>query len=353
MAHAPDMPREGGDSFEARARAKLGPAAYGYFAGGAADEVTLRDNVDAFRRLTLSAGSQVHTSDVDLATTLLGSPVAMPIGLSPVALQGLADPDGERIGARAAARAKIAACFSTLSSQPLESMAAQGDGTRWFQLYVLRDRDVTRQLVERAAASGYKAIVLTVDLPAVGYRDREIRDPLYLKGELGNMRGFPESDFRTGIGLAVDPSLNWSDLAWVRSLSSLPLVIKGILDPADARQAVNHGIDAIVVSNHGARQLDQSIASIDALPGVVEAVAGRAEVYLDGGVRDGRDVAVALALGARAAFIGRPYVFAMAAAGESGVSQCIADFGEQLRATMAASGTRSVSNLRPNLVVRT
>ena len=350
MAYAPGMISKDRDDFEAQARAKLGPAAFGYFAGGAADEITLRDNVESFQRLTLRAGPAIDASNVDLSTTLLGSPVAIAVGLSPVALQGLAHEEGELIAARAAARSNIVACLSTLSSQPLETVAAEEAGTRWFQLYVLRDRDATRQLVERAAASGYKALVLTVDLPAVGYRDREIRDPLVLKGELGNMRGFPESDFRSGVGLAVDPSLNWADLAWVRSLSNLPLVVKGILDPADARQAVDHGVDAIVVSNHGARQLDQSPASIDALAGVVDAVGGRVEVYVDGGVRTGRDVAVALALGARAAFIGRPYVFALAAAGESGVNRCIDAFAGQLREAMASCGARAVSDLQPSLV---
>ena len=230
--------------FEKLAVQKLSPAAYAYFAGGSGDESTLRDNEAAFSRRVLRGGSPVDIAEVDLSTSMLGMRVAMPIALAPVALQGLAHKDGELVPARVAARLNVVACLSTLSSQSLESVSTVG-GTRWFQLYELRDRRISEQLVERAVVSGYRAIVLTVDLPVVGVRERELREPLHLKGELGNLTGFPESDFRSGIGEVIDPSLSWTDLAWVRSLSGLPLVLKGILDPVDAEMAVEHGVDAI------------------------------------------------------------------------------------------------------------
>ncbi|MFI5262496.1 MAG: alpha-hydroxy acid oxidase, partial [Candidatus Limnocylindrales bacterium] len=218
-------------------------------------------------------------------------------------------------------------------------------GTRWFQLYVMRDRSRTADLVARAAAAGYKALVTTVDLPYAGYRERELRDPLADQGELGNVGSLGGADFLSGIGGEIDPTLDWDDLAWLRSLSDLPLILKGILDPADAARAVEHGADAIIVSNHGGRQLDRTPASIDALEGVVEAVAGQAEVYLDGGVRRGTDVVTALALGARAVLIGRPYVFALAAGGESGVARCLEILDREVRLAMALLGAPTVAEL--------
>ena len=335
--------------FEILARDQLAPAAYAYYAGGSGDEQTLRDNEAAFRRRGLHEGRTVDIADVDTSTSMLGTPVAAPLAFAPVALQGLAHEDGEVIPARVAAHANVVYCLSTFASRSMESVAAEG-GTRWFQLYVLRDRRRTEDLVARAVASGYQALVLTVDLPVVGRRERELREPLYLKRELGNVGSFERSDYRSGIDQAVDPSLSWSDLAWLRSLSGLPLVLKGILDPADAAMAMEHGVDALVVSNHGGRQLDRVLASLDALPSIVEAVDGRVEVYLDSGIRSGAYIATAVALGARAAFIGRPYVFALAAGGESAVVQCLDDVTRQLREAMARSGARTVAGLTPDMV---
>lgn len=335
--------------FERLAAHKLTPAAYAYFAGGSGDEWTLRDNEAAFSRRVLRGAGPIDSADVDLSTSMLGRRVAMPVGFAPVALQGLAHEDGELGPARVAARSKIVACVSTLSSQSLESVSAAG-GTRWFQLYVLRDRRISEKLIERAVVSGYQAIVLTVDLPVVGVRERELREPLHLKRELGNLTDFPESDFRSGVGEAIDPSLSWKDLEWVRSLSGLPLVLKGILDPVDAAMAIDHGAEAIVVSNHGGRQLDHALATLDALAPIVAAVNGRAEVYLDGGIRSGSDVATAVALGARAAFVGRPYVYASAAGGEIGVGRCLDLLAAQLRQAMALSGAGTVRELTPGMV---
>ncbi|HLY14315.1 MAG TPA: alpha-hydroxy acid oxidase, partial [Candidatus Limnocylindrales bacterium] len=240
-------------------------------------------------------------------------------------------------------------CLSTFSNRSLEDVAAVGRGTRWFQLYVQKDRGRTEAMVHRAAAAGYGAILLTVDLPTAGYREREIREPLTDGGRLPNI-GAAEA-YRGSIIELIDQTLTWPDVAWVRSLSDLPLVIKGILDPADAAQAVKHGAAGVVVSNHGGRQLDRAPATIDALERVVDAVAGRAEVYLDGGVRRGTDIVTALALGARAVFIGRPYLYAMAAAGEAGILRCVEILEAELRIAMKLLGAPTIAGLTRDRVL--
>ena len=248
-----------------------------------------------------------------------------------------------------AANSRLLYCLSTFSNRPLEDVAAVGRGTRWFQLYVQRDRGRSEEMVRRAAAAGYGAIVLTVDLPTAGYREREIREPLADGGRLPNI-GTAEA-YRGSIVDLIDQTLTWPDVDWVRSLSDLPLVIKGILDPADAARAVRHGATGIVVSNHGGRQLDRAPASIDALEPVVDAVAGRAEVYLDGGVRRGTDIVTALALGARAVFIGRPYLYAMAAAGEAGILRCVEILEAELRIAMKLLGAPTLAGLTRDRVL--
>ncbi|HXX61608.1 MAG TPA: alpha-hydroxy acid oxidase [Candidatus Sulfotelmatobacter sp.] len=331
--------------FEPLARERLSAAAYAYYAGGSWDEQTLRENEAAYARRTLIPRVLVDVGTIDPGTTMLGTAVSLPVALAPAALQGLAHPEGEYIPARAASRAKLIYCLSTFANRSLETVAAVGRGTRWFQLYVLRDRGRTAELVARAAGAGYRALMVTVDLPQAGYRERELREPVLQPGELGNVGPLGGADFLEGIGGEVDPTLAWDDLAWIRSLSDLPLVIKGILDPADATRAVEHGAAGIVVSNHGGRQLDRAPASLDALEAVVEAVGGRAEVYLDGGVRRGTDVVMALAMGARAVMIGRPYLYALAAGGEAGVNRCVEILDQEIRLAMAMLGAPTVAQL--------
>jgi len=331
--------------FEELARQRLDPAAYAYYAGGSWDEHTLEDNVAAFAQRRLLPRVLVDVSVVDPSTSLLGAPVALPVGFAPTALQGLAHPEGELITARAAARGHVLYCLSTFSNRSLETVAAVGRGTRWFQLYVQRDRARTEALVARAAASGYGALVLTVDLPLPGYRDRELRLPLVTEGELPNAGELGGADFLEHVGHEIDPSLDWDDLTWLRSLTDLPLVLKGILDPADAVRAVEAGATAVWVSNHGGRQLDRAPASLDALEPVVQAVAGRAEVYLDGGARRGTDVVTALALGARAVFLGRPFLYALAAGGEAGVTRALEILGQEIRTAMALLGAPTIAGL--------
>jgi isopentenyl diphosphate isomerase/L-lactate dehydrogenase-like FMN-dependent dehydrogenase len=288
----------------------------------------------------------VDVATVDLATTLLGARVAMPVGLAPTARQRLAHPEGERAVARAAAAAGVLQVVSTMSSDSLEAIASAADGPKWFQLYVHKDRDVTRALVERAAAAGYGAIVLTVDFPVPGRRERELRAEFELDwGGIGNFPDIGGVEFLPLMAVLHDQRLTWNDLAWIRGLSSLPLVVKGILTAEDARLAVEHGAAAVIVSNHGGRQLDRTAATIDVLPEVVDAIGGRAEIYLDGGVRRGVDVLVSLALGARAVFIGRPHFFALACGGEAGVARMLACLRDEVVNAMQLLGTPRLADV--------
>jgi len=341
--------------FEELARERLDPQAVDYVAGGGWDEVTLTDNVAAFRRRRFRPRVLVDTSAVDPSTELLGRPVAMPVGIAPMALHGLCHRDGELASARAGAAAGIPFCLSTVSSRSIEEVAAAsapvGLGPRWFQLYVHRDRGFSRSLVERAAAAGYQALVLTVDLPILGYRDRDRQWPTPLNAELGN---FPGGDGPTVGGSGLDDlidarhaPLTWADLDEIRGWSGLPLVVKGILTGDDARLAVEAGAAALVVSNHGGRQLDRVPGAIDALPEVVAAVGGDVEVYLDGGVRRGLDILTALALGARAVFVGRPILWSLAVGGEAGVARALAILREELERGMALLGTPRVADIGP------
>jgi 4-hydroxymandelate oxidase len=339
----------------------LDEAAFDYIAGGAEDEITLAANEEAFRAVRFLPRVLVDVSAVDTHCRVLGREIALPIAVAPVAAHGLAHPDGEIATARAAADAGALFCLSTVSSRSLEQVAAAvpDEALRWFQLYVNEDRGFTRDLVRRAEAAGYGALVLTVDLPVLGYREREKRRGWVLDTPLGNFTGHAQAAgdaLADADGGAVDldqlldsrhVSLTWADLSLIRSWSSLPLVIKGILHPDDARLAVEHGAAGIVVSNHGGRQLDRVPAALHALEPVVEAVGGRAEVYLDGGVRRGSDALVALAMGATAVFAGRPFLFGLGAAGQAGVERAFEILRDELERSMALLGIRSLDEVRP------
>lgn len=335
------------DDFETLARARMARAAFDYVAGGAGDEATLRENRAAFARWHLRPRVLVDVATVDPSTTLLGTPVALPVALAPTARQRLAHPDGEAAVARAAAAAGVLQCVSTMSSCALEEIAAAAVGPRWFQLYVHKRRDATAALVERAAAAGYSAIVLTVDFPVPGRRERELASGFAL--EWGGLGNFPELgggvEFLPLMEELHDQRLTWRDLEWIRGLSGLPLVVKGVLTAEDTRAAVEHGAAAIIVSNHGGRQLDRTPAPIDVVEEIVAAAAGRAEIYLDGGVRRGTDVLVALALGARAVFVGRPHFFALAAAGEAGITAMLGIARAELENAMRLLGTPRLADV--------
>jgi 4-hydroxymandelate oxidase len=339
-------------ALEAVARRRLSEAALEYVAGGSWDETTLRENGEAFRRLRFRARVLSGVTAADLSTTILGRPVRTPLGVAPMAQHGFCHPDGEVPAARAAAAAGWTFALSTLATRSLEDVAAAtvdlGGARRWFQLYVQEDFDLSRSLVERAEAAGYEAIVVTVDLPMVGYRGRDLRGT-GLTLRRGNFPNVALDDTKT-IGRR-HPPLTWDLLDTVSGWTRLPLIVKGILDPDDACLAVAHGAAGVVVSNHGGRQLDRVPASIEALPAVADAVAGSAEVYLDGGVRRGLDVVMALALGARAVFVGRPILYGIAAGGEAGAARAMEIIRMETERAMILLGAQAIRDLGPELLI--
>ena len=336
--------------FEAPARARMDDAAWGYYASGAYDEHVLRATPAAWDAFRLRPRVLNDIRELDLSTTVLGRPTSMPVGIAPAALHGLAHAHGELATARAAAAAGVIQVVSTVASETIEDVAAAAPGgRRWFQLYVQRDPGATRALVERAAAAGYEALCLTVDLPVLGYRDEVLRrtfDP----GE-DAYANLPKRDvWRPDATLEelVDMrtvELTWDSLAEIRSWAPIPLILKGILTAEDARLAVDHGADAVWVSNHGGRQMDRVAAGVDVLEEVVDAVEGRAEVYLDGGIRRAPEVLIALALGARMVFAARPFLWALACAGEAGVAHALAIVNDELERGLALMGATSPAGL--------
>lgn len=337
---------------EPLARAKMEGPSFDYVAGGAWDEITLRESVEAWRRYRFVPRVLRDLQSIDLTGAFLGRPAAMPVAVAPMAAQALAHPGAEAELLLGATAAGIPYCLSTTSSQTLEDVAALApDAERWFQLYVVGDMDYSRALVRRAEASGYGALVLTVDLPVLGRRERDYRSgfrlpPLPHIDAAGSEREsrYSNLDHQRVHGLA------WSSLPDIRSWSAMPLILKGILSPADARLAVDAGVDAIVVSTHGGRQLDRSIASADALPPIVEAVDGRCEVWVDGGIRRGLDVVTALALGATGVLVGRPFYWALAAAGRAGVEHAAAILRAEMEVALSLLGCSSFDEVSRELL---
>jgi isopentenyl diphosphate isomerase/L-lactate dehydrogenase-like FMN-dependent dehydrogenase len=329
--------------FLAAAATKVDPAVWCYFEGGAGDELTLLENVDALARWQLRPRMLVDVGDVRLETTLLGTPVSMPLGVAPFALQRLLDPEGELATARAAAAAGALMTVPTLTSFRHTELQVAVDGPRWLQLYVQRDRQLTLDHLAEAREAGYAAVVLTVDLPLVGRRERDLRLGFAIPADL---------TLHYGTLVDVDPTLTWRDLEWIRAATELPLVLKGIVTREDALLAVDHGVDAVWVSNHGGRQLDGVAASIDGLPEVVEAAAGRCEVYVDSGFRRGGDVVKALALGARAAFVGRPVAAGLAVAGEAGVARILELLRDEIALALGLVGCTRPEDVMPAHVQR-
>lgn len=344
--------------FQELAQAALPPATYEYITTGSTDEVTLRANVAAFQRIQLLPPLLTGVAKVDTTTTVLQQEVALPILLAPVAGQSLFHKQGVLAAARAAASARTIMGVSSSSGNSVEEIAAASQGPKWFQLYVPKDRTVARKLLERAERNGCKAIIVTVDLGERKDADRRNRFALPQNVLLKHLRdnGFPVSDRMTYDELqafndqAWDLALSWDYFEWLRTVTKLPLIIKGVLRPDDAKKAVSLGLNGIIVSNHGGRRLDGVPASIDQLPQVVAAVGGKAEVYLDSGVRRGTDVFKALALGARAVLIGRPYAWALAADGEAGVLKVLQLLREELESAMLACGCATVGDINKSLL---
>jgi isopentenyl diphosphate isomerase/L-lactate dehydrogenase-like FMN-dependent dehydrogenase len=335
--------------FEREAERRLDPGPLGYFAGGAGDEVTLRDNVAAFARRHLRPRMLVDVSGVSTETTVLGRETSMPLLVAPTAFQRLAHPDGERATARAAAAAGTVMCMSTLSSvTPTELAEAAPDGRRWFQLYWSSDREFTRELLASVAEAGFEAVVLTIDFAAAGRRERDLRTAFALPDDLPTPNipdALARRDFHLALGRIVDASISWRDLEWLRETCPLPLLLKGILTSEDATLAVEHGVDGIVVSNHGGRQLDGVAASLDVLPEVVDAAGERVEILLDGGVRRGTDALKALALGARAVLAGRAVIWGLAVGGEEGVARVLELLRLEIALGLTHLGCRSPADV--------
>jgi 4-hydroxymandelate oxidase len=345
---------------EALGRAALDQNALEYYASGANDEVTLRENREGFRRLKLRPRMLIDVSNVDTRTTLLGQPVQTPIALAPSAFHGLAHPEAELGTARGAAHMGTVMTLSTFSNTPIEAVAAQATAGFWFQLYLYRQREISAEVVQRAEAAGARALVLTVDAPFLGRREPNERNRFALPPHLGVPNAGTRQELAgvetdTGSQLVnyfqglVDKTVTWNDLSWLRGVTSLPIVLKGILTAEDAELAAQHGCH-VWVSNHGGRQLDTAISAIEALSEVVDAVAGRSEVYLDGGVTRGTDVLKALALGAQGVFLGRAALWGLAAGGEAGVARTLNLLNEELRLAMALCGKVTVHDLGRDLI---
>lgn len=327
------------DDYEPIARERLPRDVYDFYAGGAGDEWTLAENRRAFERWSLRPRYLRGAGLPDPSTSILGVPISFPVLVAPWAFQRLAHPDGEIATARAAAAAGTAMVVSSTTIEYLEDVAAASDGPKWWQLYVFDDRGFTSEMLRRVVDAGYGAVCLTVDFPVSGLRHRDTRNGFVLP------LGMPES------ALTFDPLLSWDDIGWVRERTpGLPLLVKGILTAEDAELAVAAGVDAIVVSNHGGRQLDGAPAGITALPEVVEAAAGRVPVLVDGGVRRGTDILKALALGAAAVMVARPLIWGLAVDGEAGVSHVLALLRAEFENAMALTGCRTVAEITGALV---
>jgi L-lactate dehydrogenase (cytochrome) len=372
--------------YRALARRRLPRQIFDYLDGGAYEEVTLRENCEAFYRYRLRQRVMRDVSSIDLSTRVLGQDLKMPVILSPIGMAGSMARRGEVQAARAAEKAGIVFCESTVSVCPIEEVRKAVSKPFWHQLYVMRDRGYTKEMMRRAEAAGCPVLVLTVDLAVVGARYRDVRNglgqklPLWAKLRRGAdiaahagwvwdvaIRGKPLvfgnltaavpdaralDNFKDWVDRQFDPTVNWDDIAWVRDNWKGKLVVKGILDVEDAREAAARGVDGISVSNHGGRQLDGVAPSLDALPAIAEAVGDRVEVLMDGGVRSGADVVKALALGARACLIGRAWAYALAARGEAGVAHVLTVMKGEMRVAMALSGVTTIPAITRDVLMR-
>jgi 4-hydroxymandelate oxidase len=347
--------------YERAAAERLSPMAYDYYASGAHDEVTLRENRAAFERLRLRPRMMRNVARRDASTTILGRTHPLPVLAAPMAFQRLACPEGEIALARATDALGLTVALSTLSTVSLEDVARETSTPAWFQLYVYRDRALTRALVERAEAAGYEALVLTVDAPLLGKRERDARNQFALPSGLAvanlehpAMRALVAAPGESGLfryfAQQIDQSLTWDEVGWLASVTRLPVLVKGVLRGDDAALAVEAGAAGVIVSNHGGRQLDGAVAAIDALPEVAEAVAGRVDVLMDGGVRRGTDIVKAIALGARGVLLGRPLLWGLAVDGETGARHVLELLRDELDLAMALCGARTLDDLTRDLV---
>lgn len=350
------------NDFEVFARDKISESAYDYFRGGADDEITLLENSSAYKNIFLKYRVLRDVSNVDTSASFLGIKLSMPVLIAPTAFHKLAHPEGEIAVSKAASSEGIIMILSTLSNSDMEDVVNENDKMVMFQLYVYKDREITRELIQRAESAGMKAIVLTVDTPYIGKREKDIRNRFTLPEHLSVKNLLPVSKDKFPVvdnsGLAgyvsshLDPSLSWKDIDWIKSVSKLPLVIKGIGCSEDALLSVENGADGIVVSNHGGRQLDTCRATIDVLPEIAESVSDKIEILIDGGIRKGTDVIKALALGAKAVLIGRPVIWGLAYDGEKGVKDVLNILRNEITLAMALCGVDKVKNINNELIAK-
>ncbi|WP_251550537.1 lactate 2-monooxygenase [Neobacillus muris] len=358
------------EDLEKKAKEQLSAKPYYYVAASAGGEVTAKENNLAFNKWKIVPRVLCDTSSRELTIELYGKKLNYPILLAPVGVQSIVHPDGELAAARAAASMEIPLIASTASTYSLEKISAEmGDSPRWYQLYWSNDREIAASMVNRAENAGYDAIVITVDTPMMSWREKDIEhaylpfleakgignyleDPVFLS----RLEVSPQEDMQSAVMLWSkvfgNPALTWVDLEFIKQQTKLPILLKGILHPEDARLAVEHGADGIIVSNHGGRQVDGAIAAIDALPGVVDEVQGKIPVLMDSGIRRGSDIIKALCLGAKAVLVGRPYMYGLALAGEDGVKQVLRNLLADFDLTLALSGKKSVSELNRDLLKR-
>jgi 4-hydroxymandelate oxidase len=345
--------------FEPIARRHLSKMAYDYVRSGGGDEISMRENRRGFERLQLTPNILVNVSQLDTRVNLFGSELESPILLAPVAYHRLYHPEGEIATARGASAAGAAFVISTFTTTAIDEIAKSTQRPIWFQLYVQRDRAFTKDMVQRAVAAGCKAVCLTVDTPVLGCRYSQLSFGLPKGMVCVHLHGLNVSAQAPGpkaqrgriFDPIFDPSFNWNDLEWLRSIAGVPVIVKGVLNPEDGKRAADCGADGVIVSNHGGRNLDTVPSTIEALPRVVEAVAGRIPVMLDSGIRRGTDVLAALALGAKAVFIGRPYVYGLAAGGAQGVERVIYILRDELERAMALTGRCSIATIDSSVLL--
>ncbi len=341
---------------EALAREKLPIGVFDFYSGGANDELSLAANRSIYDGVSLRPRVLVDVSARDMATSLLGTGVTAPVVIAPMAFQRMAHPTGELAVSRAAAAMNLIMTVSTFATCSMEDIAQAAPGTRWFQLYVHRDRGFTRDMVQRVEAAGYAALVLTVDVPELGRRERDLRHGFALTPGLRFANFVDDGGSVNGVDLYAfvegmhDATLSWKDVEWLRGLSKMPVILKGVVRGDDASRAVQHGAAGIVVSNHGGRQLDTAVTGLQALPEVVEAVAGKALVMVDGGIRRGTDVLKALAFGADAVMLGRPVLWGLALDGEAGATRILELMLEELDKAMALCGAPRLSDITRDLI---
>lgn len=357
-------------NIEIEAKKQLTKEAYDYIARGSGDEVTMDANRNAFNKWTIRPRVLRDVNERNLETSLFGQTLKAPVLLAPIGVQRIAHPEGELATARAAASIGIPYIVSSASSYSMEEIAKEmGNHTRWFQLYCSTEDSVTESLVRRAEANGYSAIVITVDTPMLGVRKTDYLNnysPLSEGHGCGNyltdpafcalLAKSPIEDKAAALQKQIDiidqPSLNWDDLKKIRTYTTLPIVLKGILHPDDAQLALDYGVDGIIVSNHGGRQLDHCIASLDALQDIQKIIQGRIPVLIDSGIRNGTDIIKALALGANAVLLGRPYIYGLATGGQAGTEQVITDLLHELDVSMALTGMRSIGEIDDSILAR-